>query len=291
MKNLLNFILRYAAWFIFAIYVAVSVMLIVANNNYQHSVYLTSANVVTGSVYDVSSQVTGYFHLRSINRDLQANNAKLQNEVLNLRQELAEYKALYADADTLNPVMYNSRFDYVTAAVINNNTRHPKNYFTINKGALDGVKTGMGIVDHNGVTGIVDVVGPHMSRAISLLNESQHFSVKVKGTEYVGSLSWKGQDPTVAYVEEIPRHAVYHLGDTIVTSGYSTTYPEGIPVGTVISRVRGSDDSYFTFKIRLASDFRALSTVRIIKDYYKAEIDSLAESTREPDVKPASKKK
>lgn len=274
MKNIFRFILRYSTWFVFSIYVIISLILLVLGNSYQRSVYLTSANALVGSVYNAASSVTGYFNLKSINEDLQANNAMLQNEVLNLKNQLAEYKVMVADS--LVPVSYASRFDYVNAAVINNNTRHPKNYFTINKGSLDGVERGMGVVDHNGVTGIVNVTGPHISRVISLLNETQHFSVKLKDTDFVGSLSWKGGDASVAYVEEIPRHVAFEIGDTIVTSGYSTTFPEGIPVGTVLNRIKSGDDSFFTLKIKLASDFRALSTVRVIRDFYKEEIDSLA---------------
>ncbi|MBD5236767.1 MAG: rod shape-determining protein MreC [Bacteroidales bacterium] len=275
MKNLLQFIIKYSAWFVFSFYVIISLVLLVTGNNYQRSVYLTSANVVTGSIYEGASQVTGYFHLKSINEDLQANNALLQNEVLNLKNQLAQYKVL--SADSLLPFKYPDRFGYVAAAVINNNTAHQKNFFTIDKGALDGLKSGMGVVDHNGITGIVNVTGPHMSRIISLLNEDQHFSVKLKDTEFVGSLTWKGGDPTIAYAEELPRHATYEIGDTIVTSGYSTTFPEGIPVGMVLARVKSGDDSFFTLKVKLASDFRSLSTVRVIKDIYKTEIDSLSE--------------
>lgn len=275
MKNLLQFIIKYSAWFVFSFYVIISLVLLVTGNNYQRSVYLTSANVVTGSIYEGASQVTGYFHLKSINEDLQANNALLQNEVLNLKNQLAQYKVL--SADSLLPFKYPDRFGYVAAAVINNNTAHQKNFFTIDKGALDGLKSGMGVVDHNGITGIVNVTGPHMSRIISLLNEDQHFSVKLKDTEFVGSLTWKGGDPTIAFAEELPRHATYEIGDTIVTSGYSTTFPEGIPVGMVLARVKSGDDSFFTLKVKLASDFRSLSTVRVIKDIYKTEIDSLSE--------------
>lgn len=275
MKNLIAFIMRYSAWFVFAIYAIISLLLLVTGNNYQRSVYLTSANIVTGTIYEGASQVTGYFHLKSINKDLQANNALLQNEVLNLKNQLAQYRVLASDS--ILPITYPDRFGYVAAAVINNNTSHPKNFFTINKGSKDGIKSGMGVVDHNGIAGIVNVTGPHMSRVISLLNEAQHFSVKLKDTEFVGSMCWKGGDPTIGYVEEIPRHAVFNLGDTIVTSGYSTTFPEGIPVGKVLARVKSGDDSFFTLKVKLATDFRSLSTVRVIKDIYKTEIDSLAD--------------
>ncbi|MDE5807268.1 MAG: rod shape-determining protein MreC, partial [Muribaculaceae bacterium] len=104
MKNLVNFIMRYSAWFVFAFYAIISLLLLVTGNNYQRSVYLTSANIVTGSIYEGASQVTGYFHLKSINKDLQANNALLQNEVLNLKNQLAQYKVLASDS--LLPMHY-----------------------------------------------------------------------------------------------------------------------------------------------------------------------------------------
>ena len=274
MRNILNFILKYSKWFVFAFYVVVSCILLVDNNAYQQSVFMTSANSVTGGIYGSWSQVTGYFNLKSINQSLQSENAALQNEVLNLKSEISELRALQTDSTTRGN--RTPRYEFISAAVINNNTRHPRNFFTINRGRLDGIEPGMGVVDQNGVVGIVNVTGDHMARVISLLNETQRFSVKLKGTAHIGSLSWKGKDASIAYVEEIPRHAKYNIGDTIVTSGYSTTFPEGIPVGVVLNRVRTSDDSFFTFKIRLFPDFKALSAVRVIKDIYKNEIDSLA---------------
>lgn len=93
---------------------------------------------------------------------------------------------------------------------------------------------------------------------------------------YVGSLNWKGGDPAIAYMEEVPRHAKFHIGDTVVTTGFSTTFPYGINVGTVMNRVKTSDDNFYVLKIRLSSDFKELSTVRVIKDIYKTELDSLS---------------
>lgn len=274
MRNIFDFILRYSKWFVFTIYVVISCFLLVSHNRYQQSVYISSANAVSGNIFNVWSQVTGYFHLKSINESLQASNADLQNQVFNLKTQVAELEARLGD--TVAQDSQSERFDFISASVVNNNTRHPRNYFTLNRGSRDGVQPGMGVVDQNGVVGIVNVAGPHMSRVISLLNETQHFSVKIKGTSFIGSLIWKGSDATIGYVEEIPRHARYSIGDTIVTSGYSTTFPEGIPVGVILNRVRSQDDSFFTFKVRLTSDFNALSAVRVIKDIYKNEIDSLA---------------
>lgn len=273
MRNLINFLIRYSTWFVFTFYVLVSFVLLFSSDAYHQSVWLTSANSVSTAVYGVTNSVTGYFDLRQINRQLQQRNASLENEVLNLQNQLARYGSLACD--TAFRKEENKRFGYILATVLNNSTRHQRNYFTIDAGTSDGVRPGMGVVDQNGIVGIVNVSGPSASRVISLLNRTQHFSVKIKDTPYVGSLAWRGEDPSTAYMEEVPRHARFHPGDSVVTSGYSTTFPEGMPVGVIMSRVKTSDDNYYVFKIKLASDFKALSTVRVIKDIYKNELDSL----------------
>lgn len=274
MRNLLNFIIKYSTWFVFTFYVLISCILLVKSNESSRTIYLTSANAVGSAIYGTTSEITNYFGLLSVNKRLQESNAQLQNEVLNLRNEIAQYKVLTQDtAGTWTK----GRFDYIGATVINNSTRHPQNHFTIDRGTTDGVEPGMGIVDQSGIVGIVEVAGKHTSRAISLLNQTQHFSAKIKKTPFVGSLTWRGEDPTIAYLEEVPRHAKFHIGDTITTSGFSTTFPEGIDVGTIIGRVKTTDDTFYVLKIRLASDFKSLGTVRIIKDALKHELDSIGD--------------
>ena len=218
--------------------------------------------------------ISSYFNLRSINTSLQQSNAQLENEVLTLKSQLAEYRSLAADStDNSNT----RRFDYVLCTVLNNSTRHPRNYFTINKGELDGVQSGMGVADQNGIVGIVNVAGKKTARVISLLNTTQHVSVRIKNTNIVGSLTWKVNDPKTAYMEEVPRHSIFAVGDTVVTSGYSTAFPADIPVGVVEGRIRSESDNFYILKIRLASDFNTLSTVRVLKDSFKNELDSLTQ--------------
>ncbi len=272
MRNLLNFLIKYSTWFVFTFYVLISCILLVKSSDNHFSLYMSSANAIGGAIYRTSSEVTEYFGLLSVNQRLQESNAKLESEVLNLRQQLNQYKVLAQD--TLSDVE-SQRFGFIGASVINNSTRHPRNHFTIDRGSRDGVEPGMGVVDQSGVVGIVDVVGKNTSRVISLLNQNQHFSAKVKDTPYVGSLTWRGDDPAIAFLEEVPRHAKFHIGDTIVTSGFSTTFPEGIDIGTVMGKVKSNDDTFLILKIRLASNFKTLGTVRVIKDDLKQELDSL----------------
>lgn len=281
MRNLINFFFRYSAWILFIIYVVASCVLLFRNNPYQHHVYLTSANTVSAGVYSASASVTAYFNLHEINEDLQRRNADLELEVLNLRQTLAAYKEKeYADSVPVDSSI--ARYSYVIAHVINNTVNKSQNYITLNKGELDGVKPEMGVVDQNGVVGIVNLTAPHSARVISLLNPNLRLSCKVKGQNHVGSLVWEGGDYTTAILEELPRHAEFHEGDTIVTSGYSTVFPEGVPVGTVIKGMRDHDENFYTLKVKLFTDFPTLSTVRVINDAMKDEITLLEKSTLEP---------
>ena len=274
MRNLIEFILKYSSVFIFTILFVMSIAMLVSNGRFHSSVWFTSANSVSNKVYEMSNGVSSYFNLKSINASLQQSNAQLENEVLNLRSQLAEYRSLLSDTTDNSDTR---RYDYVLCTVLNNSTRHPRNYFTINKGELDGVRSGMGVVDQNGIVGIVNVAGKKTSRVISLLNTTQHVSVRIKNTSTVGSLTWKVNDPKIAYMEEVPRHSTFAIGDTIVTSGYSTAFPADIPVGVIEGRVRAESDNFYVLKIRLSSDFNTLSTVRVLKDAFKNELDSLTQ--------------
>lgn len=273
MRKLLDFIIKYSSFFVFVFLFVISLVLLFSNGRFHSSIWFTSANVISKNVYGLGNGVSGYFNLRSINESLQKSNAQLENELLNLRSRLAYYEAIVGDS--VMEVDGHRRFDYVLASVVNNSTRHPHNYFTIDKGSEDGVKDGMGVLGQSGIVGIVNVAGKHTSRILSLLNTTQHISVKLKKSNTVGSLVWKVNDPGIAYMEEVPRHTQFAVGDSVVTSGYSTSFPSDIPVGTVMGRIKTDNDNFYILKIKLATDFNTLSTVRVLKDAYKEELDSL----------------
>lgn len=272
MNNLLNFFVKHSAWFIFAIYVILSLVLLFKDNPYQQSVYLTSANQVSAAVYKAFNSVTSYFHLRDINESLQERNAALEMELIELRNQMADMALL--SPDTLKqPAL--QQYTFVMAGVISNSIAQPNNYITINRGHMDGVAPEMGVIDQNGVVGIVNVVGPHAARVISLLNPHMRLSCKLQGSGFYGSLVWDGKSPQHAVLEELPKHMTYHKGDTIVTSGYSAVFPEGIIVGTIEGLARGMSDSFLSLRIKLTTNFSQLSSVRVITNSMRGQIEAL----------------
>jgi rod shape-determining protein MreC len=173
-----------------------------------------------------------------------------------------------------------TKYDFIMAQVINNSVGSVENYITLNKGRLDGLAPQMGVVDQNGIIGIVSLVSDHYAVVISLLNTKLRLSAKVKGSDYFGSLVWDAESPRFAVMEELPRHVEFHEGDTIVTSGYSAAFPEGIPVGIVAGHSRQRNDNFNALRIELAADFHRLSDVRVIVNNQQREQLSLEEQAR-----------
>lgn len=263
MRTLLNFLIKHRAWFVFIFYVVISCGLLFRNNPYQRHIYMTSASRLSGSIYRMSNNVTGYFNLRAINDDLQRQNAELASQMLALQSEVEQLR-LRLHADTMQVIEPLKPFDFILAKVINNSVSRPHNYITIDKGARDGVRPEMGVIDQNGVIGVVEAVNDRYARIISLLNPDFRLSCKLKGCEVFGSLVWDGKDSQTALVEELPTHTVFHPGDTVITSGYSAMFPAGLPVATVIERAATNDDNFYTLRVKLLTDFSQLSTARII---------------------------
>ncbi|MCX4330687.1 MAG: rod shape-determining protein MreC [Muribaculaceae bacterium] len=273
MRTLADFFVRHGAWFVFLLLAGISCYMLFRGNPYQQAVFMTSAGRVSSGVYSTANSVTGYFHLRSINDDLQQRLADLEMENINLRRRLQRAdERLYADS--VKPDSALAPYEFTIARVINNSITRPNNFITLDRGSLDGVAPEMGVVDQNGIVGIVNVVGPHSARIISLLNSDLRLSCKVKGSDAFGSLVWDGRSPRQAVLEELPRHVEFAPGDTIITSGYSVVFPEGIPVGTVVEQLRDADDNFYSLRIDLLTDFATLSTVRVIRNFMKDEIEA-----------------
>lgn len=263
MRNLLNFLLKYNYWFLFILLEVICFVLLFRFNNYQQSVYFTSANVVTGKVYEVSGSVSSYFHLKSVNEDLLDRNMLLEQQIANLENALRERQV---DSVIVNSIrnLDNKDYQIFKAHVIRNSLNQADNYITLDKGSSSGIRPEMGVVDGNGVVGIVYKTSPNYSLVISVLNSKSSISCKIVGSEYFGYLKWEHGDSRYAYLKDLPRHAEFNLGDTVVTSGYSTVFPAGGMVGTVDDMSDSNDGLSYLLKIKLATDFGKLGDVRVI---------------------------
>ena len=263
MRNLLNFFLKYNYWFLFILLEVISFALLFRFNNYQGSAFFTSSNQVAGMAYEVANNVTGYFHLKSINDDLVQKNVELELQMERLRSALME---LTSDSTGLERMKSDALkgYDIYRANVINNSLTHVDNYITLDKGENDGIRSEMGVINGSGVVGIVYHTSSNYSVVIPILNSKSSISCKIKRSDYFGFLKWDGGSSEYATVKDMPRHSLFSLGDTIVTSGHSAVFPGGIPIGTVEDMSDSHDGLSYLLKVKLFTDFGRLNDVRVI---------------------------
>ena len=266
MKNLLAFIARYYHWLMLLILEVASGVLLFKNNSYQSSVWFTSANAVVGKIYEWDASVRSFFSLARVNEELTLRNFYLERQVTQLRRL---YGDLTADTTILErqELEFLSRYELVPAKVVSNSVNKSDNLITIDKGSNDGVEKDMGVACGNGVVGVVYLVSNHYSVVIPVLNvPSSRISCAIRGRGYFGYLQWYGGDPTVAYVEDIPRHARFKRGDWVETSGYSSIFPQGVLVGKIEKIYNSNDGLSYRLKVRLSTDFACLRDVYVISD-------------------------
>lgn len=263
MKNLLNFLIKYNYWFLFILLEVISFTLLFRFNHYQGSAFFTSGNKVVGKVYEMSGGITSYFHLKAVNECLLDKNVNLEQQVVALERKLYE---LQIDSASVKQIGDSIITDYhiTKANVINNSINKLNNYITLDKGYADGVHTEMGVLDGNGVVGIIYMTSPHYSVAISVLNSKSSINCKIKGSDYFGYLKWEGRDSQYAYIKDLPRHAEFALGDTVVTNGYSSVFPSGVMIGTIDNMSDSHDGLSYLLRVKLAVDFGKIDGVRII---------------------------
>ena len=265
MRNLIDFITRYNHWFVFVLLEVVSFVLLFKFNSYQGSEWFSSANAVAGKVYELDAAVKNYFSLTKINQQLNVRNLYLEQTVRKLSEQVDELTGQKDSswlARTQEQVLKECKL--IPAKVITNSLDKRDNFITIDKGRADGVRKDMGVACGNGVVGVVYMVSEHYAVVIPLLNSKSNLSVTIRERGYYGYLHWTGGRADLAYVDDIPRHAHFRLGDLVETSGYSSIFPPGIIVGQILHVYNSADGLSYRVQVRLTTDFGNLRDVCVI---------------------------
>lgn len=265
MRNLLEFLAKYNHWFVFLILEVVSMVLLFQYNSYQGSVWFSSANAVTGKLYEWDANVETFFSLTKVNQELTQRNAYLEQEVQKLSDSLV---SVTKDSSIYHRDQFALLRNYrlIPAKVVANSVDKPGNLMTIDKGSADGIHKDMGVISGTGVVGIVYLVAEHYAIVIPVLNTKSNISCMIQNRGYFGYLRWKGGVSDLAYLEEVPRHAHFKLGDYVVTSGYSAVFPPGVRVGRILHVFNSADGLSYRVQLRLSTDFARLRDVCVIED-------------------------
>ncbi|KAB2808154.1 rod shape-determining protein MreC [Phaeocystidibacter luteus] len=266
MQYLLQFLWKRRILFAFIAMQAVALTLVVRANSYHRTAVATSANAVTGSMMENYRYVRDFINLSQTNRNLASENATLRSALK------SSYFQMYADHDTVVDTLYIQQYSFIDAEVINSSIHKRNNYLTLNRGSAHGVQPDMGVINSDGVVGIVTDVSKHYSTVIPIIHGRTSLSGRFKNAPYFGPVSWPA---TFGYREarwsDIPRQARIHVGDTVVTDTRSGLYPSGIPIGVVDTFYIEPQDQFYEIDVVLAVDFAALEKVYIVKNLLKGE--------------------
>ncbi|MBQ6063550.1 MAG: rod shape-determining protein MreC [Prevotella sp.] len=265
MRNLIAFLAKYNHWIVFVLFEVVSFVLLFQYNSYQGSVWFSSANAVTGKVMEWSSGVESFFSLSRVNEELTYRNAYLEHQVATLTKKLEKVPldsaSIYRDQLRLL-----TEYKLIPAKVVGNELNKLNNLMTIDRGSVDGVKPDMGVVCGSGIVGIVYLVSAHYSVVIPVLNSRSNISCAIQGRNYFGYLCWEGGSSSYVFLDDVPLHAQFEIKDKVVTSGYSSVFPLGVLVGTIVQKKNSRDGLSYRLMVRLSTDFGRLRDVCVIDD-------------------------
>ncbi len=269
MRPLLQFLFKYYNFFLFLLLEFFAFLIIYQNSYYQQSSILSAANAISGGIYGFSSGITDYIGLTSINKTLADENAHL------LSLQKSSFIKTNNKVFVVNDTLYQQQYTYFSAKVISNTSNRANNYLTLNKGLKHGIKKNMGVISSQGIIGIVKDVSDNFCSVTSLLHSKTKISAKIKKNDNVGTIIWKGDDYRVVTLKDVPAHVKISVGDTIISSGYSMMFPEGILIGSIYSYEINKGKDFYEIRVKLFNDFNNISYVYVINNLMKDELNEL----------------
>jgi len=267
MQQIINFIIRNKTFLLFLLLFFISLTFTIQTHSYHKSKFINSANFLTGGVYNSVSDINKYFSLKSQNEILLEENSRLKSILYNTK---SGDNFNYVDSLT-----FDQHYKFTTASILKNSYSSSKNVLLLNKGASDSIKQDFGVISSKGIVGIIDTASKHFATILSVLNTTSRISAQLKKTNHFGTLKWDGLSPYVTQLVDIPKIAPVKVGDTIVTSGRSSIFPKGIPIGTIKDFKLDAAENYYEINLNLFNDMTNLEHVYVIENADIKEITNL----------------
>ena len=276
MQQLIYFIQKYRYFLFFLFLDLIAFQLIINNLSFHKSKFINSASSRTGDFYSKTNSIRDYFQLDTENKEL-------LNEILILRNKL-EKLSQGIDTSPITKIFEKTdlrqRYSYIQGRIEKNQFRNNYNFLTINLGKKDSLVPEMGVINSKGILGITENVLQRYSRVRSILNKNSKINAKLKNSDYFGTLTWDGLDYNNTQLLDIPRQAKLKVGDTIITGGMSSIFPEGIPIGSIDNIVNEASIKRI-INIKLFNDMSNLKNIYVVKDFDKQQLMNLEKTSNE----------
>jgi len=269
MQQIINFVIRNKVFLLFLLLFVISLGLTIQSHSYHKSKFISSANFLTGGVYESANNISGYFDLKQQNELLVEENSRLRQRIFS-NVDSTNQNPSYLDSTTFTGI-----YEFKGTTVINNNYNNTKNYLTINLGENDSIYEDLGVITSKGIVGIIDNTSSNYARVLSILNTKSKINARLKATNHIGSLTWDGKSPQKTQLIDVSKFAPVKVGDTITTGGQSAIFPKGINIGTIDSFVLDPGGDTYTITIDLFNDMTSLAHAYVIINRDAAEIKQL----------------
>ena len=262
MQQIINVLLKNRTFILFLALLFVSFIFIKNRSLYHQSKLNKIAIELTGSTYNITKSINDYFNLKEIN-----NNLLIENKIL-LKNQINGNKKISYNKSKIP-------YEVIEASIIKNSTKSSRNYLITNKGEKDGIKMEMGVISIKGIVGVINNASENYSSIISILNKDLQINAKFKKNNAFGSLNWDGLNPNIINLNDISEINEVKIGDSIVTGGMSTYFPEGILIGIVKDFKLYPEMGYYQIKVSLNNIVGNEFNVFIIKNNSQDKIKSL----------------
>ncbi len=278
MRNLRLFIIRYYFFILFLSLQLLAFIIYISSNQYPWARFTNSSKTWVAGWMEFKTNWTEYFYLTDVNEQLAEEISELKNE--SKESFYKKHKGKIPIRDTA----YLLQYYHLPAKVISYTTNKQNNFFTINRGSLDGIQPEMGVVSNHAVVGFVKDVSEHYATVMSVLNRNFKLRVRLKKTKDYGLISWDGGSSEIVILNDIPVDVTVKTGDTVTTRGASSRFPENIIVGTV-AEVDNSSGNMLLIKVKLACKFSSVYYVNVIDNKFRKEQEELEKKLEEKDDK------
>lgn len=268
MQRIIDVLLRFRNGILYVLLLLFSIYFLTQRSFYHQTQLSKLSLYLTGNIHEFRQEITGYFKLKQQNKKLILENEKLKFEILKNNHLSPSNKSAINSIDYLP-------FSITPAQIIYNQKQIARNFVIINKGLNDGIEVEMGVIGGQGILGIVEQVSPSYASVISLLNLDLGVNVRLKKSAVFGSISWRGKSPYKMQIDDIVATANVALGDTIITSGRSSYFPSGIPIGSISAIEKKNSQGFYVIEIQLFESPIEMDNVYILKNKDRNEIQSL----------------
>lgn len=208
--------------------------------------------------------------LRLENEQLQAENARLETQIIELNQQLAESRITSALLDFARSHPDNR---YLAAQVIGRDTNPFLQYVIINRGSDDGLRRGMPVVTQQGLVGRIAAVTARAARVQLISDTDSRVNVRLEPTRAQATLV--GQITGEISLDMIPQSAEITVGDLVLTSGLGGNYPANILIGQITNVTRRDYDIFQQASVQPVVDFSQLDIVLVITNFRPIDISPL----------------